>query len=158
MVLVCTRQLLGEEKMLGQPSKPTIQVYTAGVFDLFHLGHLRLLERAAALGGSLTVGVSTDELVESYKNRRPVVPYEERSAIVGAIGCVTRVVPQEDRDKFRAWQTLRFDVWVVGDDWKGDPFYENVARRLMSENVQCHFLPYTAGVSTTERRRQIEKK
>lgn len=68
-------------------------VYTAGVFDLFHLGHLRLLERAAEYGTTLTVGVSTDELVLSYKGQAPVVPFDERCAIIGALRCVDNVVP-----------------------------------------------------------------
>ena len=66
--------------------------YTTGVFDLFHIGHLRLLQRAKSRCDRLIVGVSTDELVQSYKNKKPVIPFEERSEIVAALKCVDVVV------------------------------------------------------------------
>ncbi len=73
--------------------------YTTGVFDLFHIGHLRLLQRAKSKCDRLIVGVSTDELVQSYKNKKPVIPFEERIEIVAALKCVDVVVPQTHRDK-----------------------------------------------------------
>jgi glycerol-3-phosphate cytidylyltransferase len=127
-------------------------VYTAGTFDLFHRGHLRVIENARALGETLIVAVSTDELVENYKKRRTVVPFEERMEIVRAIKGVDLVVPQHSQDKFAAWERIRFDVWVVGDDWFGTEKYENYRRKLTEQGVDCVFLPYTAGVSSTQRR------
>jgi len=133
-------------------------VYTAGVFDLLHLGHLRILERAADLGDRLVVAVSTDELVRSYKGAAPVVPYTERAELVAALRCVDEVVPQTDRDKAQAWERIRFDVWVVGDDWKGDPYYTAIEEQLAAKGVRCVYLPYTAGVSTTMRREQVRER
>jgi glycerol-3-phosphate cytidylyltransferase len=127
-------------------------VYTAGTFDLFHRGHLRVIENARALGETLIVAVSTDELVENYKKRRPVVPFEERMEIVRAIKGVDLVVPQHSQDKYAAWERIGFDVWVVGDDWFGTEKYENFRRKLTDKGVDCVFLPYTAGVSSTQRR------
>ena len=138
----------------GDVQAGAVTVYTAGTFDLLHLGHLRLLERAAAEGDRLVVAVSTDELVTQYKGRPPVVPYEERSALVAALRCVDEVVPQTDRDKALAWEHLRFDVWVVGDDWKGHPYYTEVEAKLAAKGVRCVYLPYTDGVSSTLRREQ----
>jgi glycerol-3-phosphate cytidylyltransferase len=128
-------------------------VYTCGTFDLFHLGHLRMIENARALGDTLVVGVSTDELVEDYKSVKPAVPFAERLEIVKAIQGVDLAIPQTSRDKFEAWQKIGFDVWVVGDDWFGTDTYEGYRKQLEDVGVSCVFLPYTAGVSSTQRRR-----
>src|SRR5690554_5939570 len=104
--------------------------YTTGVFDLFHIGHLNLLRRAKEQCDYLIVGVSTDELVQEYKNKKPVIPCEERIQIVEAIKYVDEVVPQVNRDKIEAYKRIHFDVMFVGDDWKGNPLFEQVEREL----------------------------
>ena len=96
-------------------------VYTAGTFDLLHIGHVRIIRAAQGFGDRLIVGVSTDELVESYKGKKPVVPFDERLEMVRALRDVDAVVAQHDQDKFAAWERMRFDVWLVGDDWYGHP-------------------------------------
>ena len=83
--------------------------YTTGVFDLFHIGHLNILKRAKEKCDFLIVGVSTDELVMQYKNKTPVISFEERVQIVEAIKYVDKVVPQTHRDKFAAWEEYKFD-------------------------------------------------
>ncbi len=90
--------------------------YTTGVYDLFHIGHLRLLRNAKAMCDKLIVGVSTDELV-SYKFKKVVIPFSERIEIVQSIRFVDAVIPQENMDKMEAWKKLKFDVMFVGDDW-----------------------------------------
>jgi glycerol-3-phosphate cytidylyltransferase len=127
-------------------------VYTCGTFDLFHMGHLRMIQNAASLGETLIVAVSTDELVESYKNLRPAIPFDERLEIVRSIRGVDLAIPQTSTDKFEAWQRIGFDVWVVGDDWFGTDKYEGYRKQLVDVGVSCVFLPYTAGVSSTQRR------
>lgn len=127
-------------------------VFTAGTYDLFHLGHLRMIEHARALGDTLIVGVSTDELVQNYKGIKPTVPFVERLEIVRNIKGVDLAVPQHSQDKFAAWERMGFDVWVVGDDWYGAEKYEQYRRQLTEVGVDCVFLPYTAGISSTQRR------
>ena len=78
-----------------------------------------ILRRAKEQCSKLIVGVSTDELVRSYKQKVPVIPFEERFAIVAACRYVDEVVSQEDRDKIAAFHRIGFDVMFVGDDWKG---------------------------------------
>ena len=95
--------------------------YTTGVYDMFHIGHLNLIQRAKRECDYLIVGVSTDELVEREKNKTPVIPYEERAAIVQALRDVDEVVPQKDKNKLAAWHLFHFDKMFVGSDWKGTP-------------------------------------
>ena len=123
--------------------------YTTGVFDLFHIRHLNILKRAKEQCDFLIVGVSTDELVEQYKHKRPVICYEERVEIVKAIRYVDRVVPQVNRDKYAAWQTYRFDRMFVGDDWKGTPLFNEMEARFAPLGVEIVYFPYTKGTSST---------
>jgi len=123
--------------------------YTTGVFDLFHIGHLRLLQRAKSRCDRLIVGVSTDELVQSYKNKKPVIPFEERIEIVGALKCVDVVVPQTHRDKVAAYHEIKFDVMFVGSDWKGSDLFNKVEAELAGYGVDVVYFEYTNNVSST---------
>jgi glycerol-3-phosphate cytidylyltransferase len=129
--------------------KPFKMGYTTGVFDLFHVGHLNILKKAKEQCDFLIVGVSTDELVESYKNKLPVIPYHERLAIVEGIKYVDMVVSQTSRDKFLAWESLKFDVLFVGDDWKGSPLFNELESKLNYVGANIVYFPYTQGVSST---------
>lgn len=123
--------------------------YTTGVFDMFHIGHLNILKRARENCDYLIVGVSTDELVQAYKHKTPIIPYEERIAIVEAIRYVDRVVPQTDRDKAAAQERLGFDIMFVGDDWKGSPLFTQVEETFRKRGVEVMYFPYTKGTSST---------
>jgi glycerol-3-phosphate cytidylyltransferase len=135
--------------------KKRIVGYTTGVFDLFHVGHLNILQRAKEQCDYLIVGVSTDELCESYKHKAPIIPFEERMAIVEAIRYVDEVVPQYDRNKFAAWQMLHFDKMFVGDDWKGTPFFEELEKQFAKVGVEIVYFPYTKGTSSTTLRDRL---
>lgn len=123
--------------------------YTTGVFDLFHIGHLNVLKNAKEKCRYLIVGVSTDECVRTYKNKSPIIPFEERKAIVEAIEYVDEVVPQETMDKFEAWERLGYDVLFHGDDWKGTPMYDRYIEQFKGTGVVIEFLPHTPGTSST---------
>lgn len=123
--------------------------YTTGVFDMFHIGHLNILKRAKEQCDYLIVGVSTDELVESYKHKTPIIPFEERMAIVEAIKYVDQAVVQESMDKFAAWEQLHFNAIFHGDDWKGSSMYDEIEKKLVSVGVDMVFLPHTDGTSST---------
>ena len=123
--------------------------YTTGVFDLFHIGHLNILKKAKELCEFLIVGVSTDELVASYKQRAPIIPYNERVAIVEAIRYVDKVVPQETRDKMAAYDKHRFDAMFVGDDWKGSDIFVKAEKELKSKGSCVVYFPYTKNTSST---------
>ncbi len=123
--------------------------YTTGVFDLFHIGHLNILKRAKEQCEHLIVGVSTDELVQSYKNKTPVFPYEDRVRIVKAIRYVDEVVPQTSMNKLEAWEKLHFEAVFHGDDWKGTGLYNKVEEDFKKVGVDMVFLPHTDGTSST---------
>jgi glycerol-3-phosphate cytidylyltransferase len=129
--------------------KPLIIGYTTGVFDLFHIGHLNILKRAKEHCDYLIVGVSTDELVQSYKNKTPVIPFHERIAIVDSIQYVDKVIAQEHRDKYKTWEELQYDVMFVGDDWKGSPLFDDLEAKFQKVGVNIIYFPYTGGVSST---------
>ncbi|MCL2096538.1 MAG: adenylyltransferase/cytidyltransferase family protein [Oscillospiraceae bacterium] len=134
-----------------------IKGYTTGAFDLFHIGHLNILRRAKEMCGYLIVGVSTDELVREYKGKTPVIPYEERRAIVEAIKYVDEVVPQETRDKVEALEKLRFNSMFVGDDWKGSPLFEDTEKIFKKYGADIIYLPYTKETSSTLIRRVLQE-
>lgn len=129
-----------EKKIIG---------YTTGVFDMFHIGHLNILKRAKEQCDYLIVGVSTDEVVEEYKKKTPIIKFEERIAIVEAIKYVDEVVPQTTMDKMEAWKQLKFDVMFHGSDWKGSDMYNHIIEKFNNIGVQVIFLPHTEGVSST---------
>ena len=129
--------------------------YTTGVFDMFHIGHLNILRRAKEQCEYLIVGVSTDELVQMYKNKTPIIPFEERKQIIEAIKYVDEVVPQVDRDKLKAQEKIKFDVMFVGDDWKGKPLFVEVEKELRNRGVDLVYFPYTKSISSTILRGKI---
>lgn len=132
--------------------------YTTGVFDMFHIGHLNILRRAKEQCDYLIVGVSTDELVQEYKNKTPIIPFEERAEIVQSIDCVDEVIVQENRDKFLAWKNLKFDVMFVGDDWKGKPLFMEVEAEFKKVGVDVVYFPYTRDISSTILRQKLGAK
>lgn len=123
-------------------------VYTGGTFDMFHSNHLKMIEYAKGLGDKLIVGVSTDELVCSYKNP-PIVPFEERLAIVQALKYPDMVIPQRSLDHTELVKKLHIDAFVIGDDWTGKYDY------LEELGVKVFYFPYGAGSSSTNIKKKI---
>lgn len=131
--------------------------YTTGVFDMFHVGHLNIIKRAKEQCDYLIVGVSTDEIVETYKHKRPVIPFDERMAIVEAIRYVDKVIPQTSMNKMEAYKALKFDVLFHGSDWKGSEMYEKIVADFEKVGVDVVFLPHTDGISSTIIREKVNK-
>ena len=127
----------------------TIVGYTTGVFDMFHIGHLNILKRAKERCDYLIVGVSTDACVESYKHRTPVIPYEQRAAIVEAIKYVDEVVPQDNMDKTEFLKKRPFDVMFHGDEWKGTELYNRYEEEFARLGARIEYLPHTEGISSS---------
>ena len=131
--------------------------YTTGVFDMFHIGHLNILRRAKEQCDYLIVGVSTDELVEHDKNHAPIIPFENRCAIVEAIKYVDKVVPQPDKNKMAAWERYHFNKMFVGSDWKGTDAWNGFEKQFAPLGVEIVYLSHTDGISSTMLREIITK-
>ena len=129
--------------------KKIIIGYTAGVYDLFHIGHLNILKNAKSLCDKLIVGVSTDKLVQEYKNKTPIIPYQERVEIIRNIKFVDAVTPQETMNKFHIWEKLKFDMMIVGDDWYKTEKWKNFEQDFAKVGVKIIFFPHTKGTSST---------
>ncbi|MGL5228649.1 MAG: adenylyltransferase/cytidyltransferase family protein [Bacteroidales bacterium] len=123
-------------------------VYTSGTFDMFHYNHLRMINYARSIADILIVGVSTDELVMSYKPK-PIIPFNERLQIIEALKTPDIVIPQHTLDHSEIVKKLNIDAFVVGDDWFGKYDY------LKDMGVQVFYFPYGTGVSSTSLKKTI---
>ena len=123
--------------------------YTAGVYDLFHIGHLTLLKNAKALCDKLIVGVTVDELV-TYKGKRAMIPFSDRIEIVRNIKCVDAAVPQYDMDKLTMCKKLGATILFVGDDWYGTEKWKEYEKEFHEAGIRIVYFPYTHGVSSTK--------
>lgn len=123
-------------------------VYTAGTFDMLHVNHLAVLEHAKALGDILIVGVNTDELVATYKST-PVIPFEQRIALIKALKVPDIVIPQRTLDYKQLASTLKFDIVVLGDDWAGKFDYLN------DVGVDVVHFPRGEGISSSKLKKVI---
>ena len=134
--------------------------YTCGVFDLFHVGHLNLLENCKKQCETLIVGVCTDEYVIKIKNKTPIFSQEERCIIIEALDVVdsAKIVDIEEvNDKQLAQKIFNFDVLFSGDDWKGTERYVETEKQFAKIDVSIEYLPYTQGISTTLIKNSLNK-
>lgn len=122
--------------------------YTTGVFDLFHIGHVNILRNAKSLCDRLIVGVSVDDLV-AYKNKKAVVPFDERIEIVRTNRYVDLAVPQFNMDKLEAYDRYKFNVMFVGDDWFKTEKWDVINEQLDKLGVRLIYFPYTKTTSSS---------
>lgn len=134
--------------------------YTCGVFDLFHVGHLNLLERCKKMCDVLIVGVCDDTYVCDVKKKKSIINENDRVRIINALKCVDRAelvdIATTD-DKMLAYERFRFDVLFSGDDWKGSERYLRTEKQFEPLGVKIEYLPYTQGISTTELKKKMKK-
>lgn len=122
--------------------------YTAGVFDLFHVGHVNHLANAKSMCDHLIVGVSSDSLI-AKKNKKTVVPYDQRVQVVNACKYVDTVIAQEEFDRFKMWEKLKFDITFIGDDYYNNNYWKDIEKKLKKVGVKIVQFPYTKNVSST---------
>lgn len=129
-----------------------LRVYTGGTFDLFHAGHVRFLKRCAQIG-SVTVSLNTDEFIEEYKGKKPIISYAEREVVL--LGCrwVDDVVPNMGGvDSRPSIVLVEPDVIAIGTDWARRDYYAQMGFDqdwLDDRGISLCYIPYTAGISST---------
>ena len=136
--------------------KKRIIGYTAGVYDLFHIGHLNLLKNARGMCDKLVVGVTVDELV-TYKGKHAMIPFEDRIEIVRSCKYVDAAVPQYDMDKLTACKKLGASILFVGDDWYNTPKWKNYEKEFKKAHIKIVYFPYTKGISSTKINKALDK-
>ena len=123
--------------------------YTQGVYDMFHIGHLNLINRAKELCEYLVVGVNSDELVKTYKHKETVINEFDRAEIVRNLKAVDKCIIVDTLDKLELQKELGFNAIFIGDDWYGNPRWMQTRDILAKYGVDVVFLPHTEGVSST---------
>lgn len=132
--------------------------YTCGVFDVFHIGHLNLLERCKAMCDILIVGVCDDSYVREVKHKEPVYPEDDRIRILKALKVVDDAVLVDiatTEDKMLALNKFHFDVLFSGDDWKGTERYKRTEKQFEEYGASIEYFPYTKGISTTQLKEKL---
>jgi len=129
--------------------------YTAGVFDLFHIGHLNLLKNAKGMCDRLVVGVTVDELV-TYKGKYAMIPFEDRIEIVRACRYVDAAVPQYNMDKLTMCKKLGASILFVGDDWYNTSKWKQYEKDAKKFGIRIVYFPYTKGISSTKINNALE--
>lgn len=140
-----------------------LRVYTGGTFDLFHVGHLNLLKRCREIAGwtgQVIVSLNTDEFIYKYKGKNPVIPYQDRKAILESCKYVDSVMEnygQEDSKESILLAQL-IDVVAIGSDWARKDYYKQMnfdQDWLDLQRISLIYIPYTSGISSTKIKEKI---
>lgn len=130
--------------------------FTAGTFDMFHIGHLNLLKNARSRCDYLIVGVNSDHLVEEYKGKKAVVPLQERMEIVRSVRYVDEVMQIDSLDKLISWKQKHYELLFIGDDWKGNERWKRTETQMAECGVRVIYLPHTEGTTSTLLREKLK--
>ena len=114
--------------------------YTTGTFDLFHVGHLNILEKA-----------------KEYKGESPIISFEDRIRIIRALKCVDKAIPQRTMNKLDVLEDIQYDVLFHGDDWKNTEIYNEIEEKLAEKNISCVYFPYTKSISTQSIKEKVKQ-
>jgi glycerol-3-phosphate cytidylyltransferase len=124
------------------------RIITYGTFDMFHIGHLRLLQRLSNLADEVIVGVSTDKFNE-IKNKKILIPYEQRAEIVSSIKYVSKVIPEETwEQKINDIKKYKIDIFAIGNDWEGKFDF-------LKDYCKVIYLERTVNISTTKLKKSL---
>ena len=136
-----------------------LMVYTGGTFDLLHSGHVNFLNRCAELG-SVVVALNTDEFIEAYKGKPPVMTYAEREAVLMGLRSVFDVVPNAGgADSRISIDSVSPDIVAIGSDWARKDYYKQMMFSqdwLDERGIALLYIPYTSGISTTDIKRRLK--
>ena len=133
----------------------TMIVYTVGTFDLLHVGHIALLEYCKTLGDVVAVGVASDQVVNSYKPRVPVIPLDQRAEMLRALRCVDIVRPYYELEYVSACRELNIDIFVVGEDWGNKSHNIAVESYLKAAGKKIVQVLYNPRTSSTQIKQNV---
>ena len=131
--------------------------YTQGVFDMFHIGHLNLLNNAKKQCEYLIVGVNTDRLVKEYKKKNVIIPEKDRAKIVESIKVVDKVILTDTLNKEEILEKIKFNAIFIGSDWGDNPRWLKTKKDMEKYKIDVVFLPYTEGISSTLLREELNR-
>lgn len=138
---------------MAEIKKKEIVIFSSGTWDLAHIGHLNIFKKSKRLGDKLIIAVSTDELVESYKEMKPIIPYKQRFEMVRSCRYVDLVIPQTTLTDVRDLNKYKVDIITIGSDWKNK--YLKGLEWAKKNGIKIVYLPYTKSVSTTKITKKI---
>jgi glycerol-3-phosphate cytidylyltransferase len=130
--------------------------YITGIFDLFNIGHLSVLKKAKYYCDYLIAGVSSDELVQLYKHKIPIISFEERKTIVEAMRYVDKVIIQENSNEIIALETISVDIMFIDDDWKDSLYFNKVENICKSRSIDLIYLSQTEDTVFFENEKQLK--
>jgi glycerol-3-phosphate cytidylyltransferase len=134
-------------------------VYTGGTFDLYHSGHVNFLRKCNRLG-DVTVALNTDEFIESYKGKPPIMSYEERKAVLQSCRYVSAVVPNEGgADSTITISDVKPEIIAIGSDWARRDYYKQMGFTqdwLDERGISLIYISYTGGISTTNLKARVK--
>ncbi len=146
--------------MREQHNGLSLVIYTGGTFDLFHAGHVNLLRQCSRIG-QVTVGLNTDEFIEKYKGKAPIMNYEERESVLRACQYVSFVVPNVGgEDSTITISNVQPDIIAIGSDWARRDYYKQMGFTqdwLDERGISLMYIPYTRGISTTELKSRVRQ-
>jgi glycerol-3-phosphate cytidylyltransferase len=135
-----------------------LTVYTGGTFDLYHAGHARFLARCAELG-EVTVSLNTDEFIEEYKGKPPVISFADRAEVLLSTRSVSQVIPNSGGSDSRwAIEAVMPDIIAIGTDWARRDYYKQMGFDqdwLDDRGIALIYIPYTQGISSTAVKERI---
>ena len=135
-------------------------LYTGGTFDLFHYGHINFLRQCSKLSDKVIVSLNTDEFIEQYKGRPPIMNYEEREKSLLSCKYVDEVIPNlSGADSKPTISSVNPNIIAIGDDWAGGNYYKQMdfTQEWLDDNdILLVYLAYTQGISTTEIKNRIK--
>ena len=129
------------------------KIYTGGTFDLFHRGHVNFLRQCKEIGNYVVVSLNTDDFIERYKGKPPIMTYDERREVLLSCRYVDEVIPNTDgEDSKPTILTVQPQFLVIGSDWAKKDYYKQMnftQKWLYENNIILIYIPYTENISTT---------
>ena len=139
-----------------------LRLYTGGTFDLFHAGHVEFLRRCSQIADEVIVSLNSDQFIEKYKGKPPVMSYKERRTVINACKYVDAVVLNTGgADSKPSIDAVKPDIIAIGSDWARKDYHAQMQFDqdwLDARDISLIYIPYTDGISSTDIKRRLSKR